>query len=443
LGVRRFLGLSLALCAACGSGRDLWLPPPDLGGKSSAVLVASRDGSILGVWVAEVVGGRLGALEVEVEPPEAKLELLAFSGTVEQLGLTTGAQRWGEEGGRLLPDPQLVFSATVGQGAGLWVPQGAPSLSAASLRLPSAPIAGQCVELTLQVVHLTDDARPIEILTAVDSERALFWNDQRQLFIANLDGSVAPFSLAGLSTGAADLQLFLDQRSRIWMVDTTGRVAVGTLAGLAPAPSASFLDGRATSLRVDGTAVPHALTELVVEAHNDEEISLSFFNGASWVELWRTQKAFDSEGVQLAGATEAIAWGHDSRRVVYFDGLRIRAIELPLTAVDIIKGGRYVPAVGPLMFTDLGKVFRVTEDGVLALPGSTLTTVNDLAPLRRGFVFGGFKGRFAQYDGERYCPPETYGSDKQWSRLIPAGDGFFLQPRFNQAPIELGILRPR
>ncbi len=385
------------------------------------------------VEAAEVLG-EAGARRVVVSYPGdgAELWLLAYDRPLSAMGLVAGPVALSDNGVRI-PKPVEAYAGRATAGAG-WTLGEVPEVIAA-LRVRTA-VVDPCVRFLIDDVVLTGSGEDEPSMALVLDDDAVLVGSDAGRFYRVQGLNAAP--LTQLATTTPSRAGFRSADGTIWLLGHDHRIARGTLeAGfvdISPRPPEPVQRGD-----VDGQG-----DEIFVVTNSQ---TLYVFRSGRWQRLFEAPKRDDYRvSVAWIGPNEAFVAG------LSYEGLHRWKDGQPLQErlIEDLGGRastvRYLPEVGWVAATLLGRVFLLADDGQWEeLQQSPFgLEIAFVLPLRSGIFIVSHDGVVGQYHpGYGYCPIQrVIGGNLQDVAVL--ADGFLLvssnrSNRADQALVRLTI----
>lgn len=410
LGARGLILLVLAFVAGCSASADV-VEVPVQGPGALIVVSIPRDSSTAPtVFAMNVdVTGLAGIPRTTL--PDGELFALHYPCDLEALELAPGlvALAATPDEGRALPRPDAVAQSTA---TGWQTSDELPGVLA-GLALAHPPVdTSPCTTFRTKSLAIpSTEGDYIDLAVELDDDTVLLSTRSAVFFRLTRDSVVELPQMVGLPEDAA----FRDHDGRVWLLDSSGPTFVGH-------PDTGFVRG--PSLAAPGTCVRAAVSP---EGQPFEAFVgtcdgvIQHFDGTTWTLL--------AEGGPMSGAPPSLAWVapgdvltaglHPPAVVRYAQGERVPEA-VPLSNRDSASLAVVNPTLGPLIGTDVGALFRKTEDGWVTLGAlSSLQRIRVALPLDGGTLFGGGGGELVQYyDGYGLCPAEELVAGHVWASAV-------------------------
>lgn len=422
------------------------MPAPPFGDASAAVLAFLRGEEVIALRAIDLRATPLGEapLQEPFEQPPDRMELLLYSESLGALRLAAGPLTASPEG-EPLPTPFSVLSVVLDPSAE-WESQGEMSRP---LRNAKIPMLDPCVPLDRYRLEETevapDPAQQLRFTVMLD-ESSLLMSLPSGMYrvtsgghVERLPGSIPTASIAVAAYRALDGEL--------WFADAHGGIVRGRdLSSLTHVPRAEALPGAFHAL-LDGTRTGTAADEILYFVQSSQAALLQRFAKGAWAIVARIEGAPREAEMAWIGPGQAVTLGHEleSGILIHKNGRSVRH-EVPFAHPgQHLSSVRFIAGVGAVFWSDFGALTLLEAGGTfLPLPSIVIDVISDVAPLGRGFIFGGWSDRYAQYVDGRFCPGVSFGNRGRRS-IVPMAGGFALPRRERSGepppPTTVGWLR--
>ncbi|MCC7382115.1 MAG: hypothetical protein IT384_09810 [Deltaproteobacteria bacterium] len=435
--------LVLASGIGCAASNEVqFVPSPPVGGAPSAILAFLRGEERIELRAIDLRATPLGEtpLRVPFDQPPDRIELLLFSESLGELRLAPGPLTESPEG-EVLPTPLSVLSVGLDSSAE-WEGQGEMSRSLRSARVPRLDPCAALERYRLEETEVAaDPADQLRFAVKLD-ESSLLMSLPSGLYrvtsggdVERLPGSIPTASIAVAAYRALDGEL--------WFADAHGGVVRGRdLSSLAGVPRAEALPG-ATRAVLDGTRTGTSADEILYFVQSSEATLLQRFAAGAWAVVAQIEGAPREAEMAWIGPGQVVTLGHEleSGILIHANGRSVRS-EVPFAHPgQHLSSVRFIAGVGAVFWSDFGALTLLEADGTFQpLASVLLDTIYDAAPLGRGFIFGGWSDRYAQYVDGRFCPVASLGNRARRS-IVPMAGGYALprRERAREVPPPAGV----
>lgn len=429
------------------------VPALELPSSTRAITIARQGPDGGEIWAAPWPGSNFGF------GGEGELEVLAWSCSLEHLGLTEGRQGLREEPAAmdLLPDPATRIRGSIADGVvERWTPGADRPTLDVWRRLEVANdnrcLAGQARFRPRPVLGRETRGRPTFAIR-IDEERILVGARSRDGdpgtvgFLIHHSGAFEVLDLGRTFKTAA----FYSDEGELWMLDQEARLTRGPLEGpWSLVTTSSIVLGLPGYASLDG-ARGGAPFELFANTRHDGKRRLARFDGQRWDllgvlehgELFIPSVAWIGPGLAIG-----LGAGQVNNQTIRYDRGEVKFDLLPGSPAGA-SSIRYLPNLGPVVGRDDGEL-DVFRDQRWVLLGGVRDTVyaRSLAPVADGLIFSaGTEINFLEYRYGQYYPalgtcPLQELTDYAAGIMTAFGNGSVLAVTLSdfEAPVEPVIL---